>query len=167
MTEAAFGLAGVVVGALLSGVMTYALERRREQRLVRAAARLLEQELEPFVGPLYELRASFLMDSQERYERVARQVEEFTLALWEKHRESLASSLAIGEWYSVMFAYVSLDGLRRTLAGVPFAEARSREEIPQLVQRAESDVLTAVGRLGERGGRPGTDDPAVLRGSRW
>jgi hypothetical protein len=99
--------------------------------------------------------------------RVRRQVEDFNLALCEKHRESLASSLPIGDWYSVMFAYISLDRLRRLLAGVSFDEVKADEDLKQAVQQAESDALTAVGTLGQRGGRPGADEPAVLRGSRW
>jgi hypothetical protein len=66
-----------------------------------------------------------------------------------------------------MFAYISLDRLRRLLAGVTFAKAKADEDLAQVVERAESDVLTAVGTLGQRGGRPGADDPPVLRASRW
>jgi hypothetical protein len=165
VTEAIFGLVGVVIGALLSGVMTYVLERRKEQRLVRASARLLEQELEPFVSPFYELRASFQMNSPDTYERVHGQLDDFTLG--KQHREALASALTIDEWYAVMYAYVSLDRFRRLLAGVPFDEAQQRNDLPAAIQSVESDVRTAVGTLGRRGGRPDTDDQSLLRGSRW
>lgn len=45
MTAAVFGLIGVIVGVVLNALVAYTLEKQREKRAVRAAARLL---LDPF-----------------------------------------------------------------------------------------------------------------------
>jgi hypothetical protein len=46
MTAAIFGLVGVVVGALLQGVISWGMERRREGWAVRKAGRLFSAELQ-------------------------------------------------------------------------------------------------------------------------
>jgi hypothetical protein len=43
--SAIFGLVGVVLGAFLSYGLTYLLERRRERRMIRGVARLVQAEL--------------------------------------------------------------------------------------------------------------------------
>ena len=45
MTAAIFGLVGVVIGALITGGTNYVLQVRAERREIRAAARLMLQEL--------------------------------------------------------------------------------------------------------------------------
>jgi hypothetical protein len=45
MGEAIFGLIGVVVGAVVSGLASLLLERRRERVVARTAARLVQAEL--------------------------------------------------------------------------------------------------------------------------
>ena len=45
MAEAIFGLAGVIIGAMISGVTTYILQKRKEQMAARVAARLVREEL--------------------------------------------------------------------------------------------------------------------------
>lgn len=45
MAEAIFGLVGVVVGGLLTGVVTLLLERRRENQEARVAQRIARSEL--------------------------------------------------------------------------------------------------------------------------
>jgi hypothetical protein len=45
MTTAIFGLVGVVVGALVTGVVSWLLERRKEKAEAVAAARLLKPEV--------------------------------------------------------------------------------------------------------------------------
>jgi hypothetical protein len=45
MAEAIFGLAGVVIGGVLTGVITYFLERHREKQEARAARRIVGAEL--------------------------------------------------------------------------------------------------------------------------
>jgi hypothetical protein len=50
--QAVFGLIGVIVGALITGGVGWTLGRRREQRDVRAAARLLRNDLVKAEGML-------------------------------------------------------------------------------------------------------------------
>jgi hypothetical protein len=45
VSEAVFGLVGVIIGALASGGVAYALERRKEKASVRQARRLIGDEL--------------------------------------------------------------------------------------------------------------------------
>jgi hypothetical protein len=45
VTTGLFVLAGILIGGLLTGVVNYVLERRREQAVGRVAVRLLEVEL--------------------------------------------------------------------------------------------------------------------------
>ena len=49
MTDAVFGLLGVLVGGAITGWTTYALERRRERAAARVAARLVREDLLPGV----------------------------------------------------------------------------------------------------------------------
>jgi hypothetical protein len=46
MSEAIFGLAGVVVGGLLTAAVTFLFERRQEKREARVARRVMRSELE-------------------------------------------------------------------------------------------------------------------------
>jgi hypothetical protein len=167
VTEAIFGLVGVVVGAGISGVVSFVLERRRERQRARASARLLEQELEPFVFQLYALRASVRQPDPSAFETHARHLAAFTLELWTGHRETLAASLGIGEWYSVMYAYLGLGGLRRALEGTSFDQAAGDEGFEDRVQAVESAVSGAVDTLGRRAGRYASVGQTMLRGSRW
>ena len=47
MTEAIFGLIGVVVGGLISGGLSLILEWRKERVAARVAARLVREDLLP------------------------------------------------------------------------------------------------------------------------
>jgi hypothetical protein len=46
VTAAIFGVAGVIVGALVTGAVTYIFERRRERREARSARLVVRHELE-------------------------------------------------------------------------------------------------------------------------
>jgi hypothetical protein len=169
VTQAIFGLVGVVVGAVISGGVAFFMERRRDRQKARASARLLEEELEPFVGALYQLRASLLKENEAAFQVFIGQWNSFTLDLWTSRREALATTLAIEEWYSVMYAYVALGKLKRELGGLDFGTAQADEDLRGTVQSAESAVISAVETLGQLGGR-GTPDSrlaGLLRGSRW
>jgi hypothetical protein len=50
MTAAIFGLVGVIVGGVLNGVASYALERRREASVFRLVARELVDDLTHISG---------------------------------------------------------------------------------------------------------------------
>jgi hypothetical protein len=167
VTQAIFGLVGVVVGALVAGSVSLFMEHRREKQKARASARLLEEELEPFVGPLYQLRASLLKPNEIEFQAFIAQRRAFTLDLWRANREVLASTLAIGEWYSIMYAYVALAKLMRALDGVDFARALNDDSLRDTIQNAESAVTVAVDTLGRLGGRDQLPWAGLLRASRW
>jgi hypothetical protein len=171
MSEAIFGLVGVVVGATLSGFVSFALERRREHRGARASARLLEQELEPFNNLLYGLRAGVLGHDEATFRAHVKELEDFTLDLWTANREILAATLGIEEWYAVMYAYLALGRLRRELAGTSLESVSGQEGFNDRVRSVESAVYGAVDTLGRFAGREVREVPvgkvAPLRGSRW
>lgn len=168
MTEAIIGLVGVVVGAGIAGAVSFGLERRRDDQRVRAAARLLEQELEPFKYGLYALRASVGPPDETAFLKHAGQLRDLTLDLWTTHRETLAGTLEVDEWYSVMYGYLGLGKLKREVEHASLAQLAASAVFADRVQSVESAVSGAVATLGRRGGRPVPEDEgSVLSGSRW
>jgi hypothetical protein len=170
VSAALFGLAGVALGAVLSGSVAYAMERRRESQRARARARVLEEELEPLVGHLYRLRAAVLMRDRVAFEASRARVDDFPFDVWRANRETIASTTPVEEWYSVMRAFVALEELRAKLAaigdrGLPSDETASG--VKEAAQGAESAVYNAVDTLGKRAGRRIDPGPGVLRGPRW
>jgi hypothetical protein len=97
MTEAIFGLVGVVVGGVLSGGVGYALERRRATNAATVAARLLADEL---AFALWVLKIA--LDAR-RWSDVPRY--DFGVDLWAEHRALLASKLSVADWIQVSAAF--------------------------------------------------------------
>jgi hypothetical protein len=118
MGEAAIGLIGVIVGALISGAATFLLARRQEARQAQAAARLLEAELRSTAGDLLLLRAS--LQVEDNYADLRSQLRLPQQPAWKEHKPLLATVLTPSEWYAVASAYESIDSLRA---------ASSREEL--------------------------------------
>lgn len=106
MTAAIFGLVGVIVGGVLNGLVSYWLERQREQRAVRAAARLLMDPLQAIDGELDLVFAT-------REWSVLRHKElEAVDALWLQHRGLLASHNApLDDWQAVGGAFQAVRAL--------------------------------------------------------
>jgi hypothetical protein len=98
VSAGAFALLGVLLGGLLTGGWAYALERRREQRSVRAAARLVQQE---FVDAVFSAFTAFHLT--EKWKPITRPilVEE---RVWLEHRAKLAEALSGAAWSDVYWA---------------------------------------------------------------
>lgn len=115
MEQALFGLLGVIVGGVLTGLGPYVLATRAERRQARASARLLEAELRAIVIPL---RVSDLTadDSKDipRYDELWLKARKWMPAprLWEAHRATLAEVLNPTEWNSLSRAYEAVAALR-------------------------------------------------------
>jgi hypothetical protein len=96
MTAAAFALAGVITGALLSGLVQYILELRREREIAKSAARILQADLyrvSAILGyPSYRVEELFgpgLGPEQ----------------TWREHRNAIVGYLTEGEWDQVRYAW--------------------------------------------------------------
>lgn len=96
MTAAIFGLVGVVIGALITGGTNYMLQVRAEQREVRAAARLMLQEL---TNTGDAIRYALALDNHEFLRGVASEDE------WKRHHLLLARHLSDEEWDAVALGY--------------------------------------------------------------
>ena len=99
MGQALIRLTGVVVGALLSGDATYLMARRVDSRKARAAARLLEAELQPIARSLAVLQQGM---SRAVDREAARKILHLPDArLWEDHQSVLAEVLGSDDWYAL------------------------------------------------------------------
>jgi hypothetical protein len=103
MEEATFGLIGVVVGALVTGGVTWTLARRREQRDVRAAARLLRNDL---------LKAEGMLSHALNESRWWPRDRELPTSLWREERRYLAAELEnFDDWEPIGRAFTELEEL--------------------------------------------------------
>ncbi len=132
MTEAIFGLIGVVVGGVLSGAVTWAMQRRTERRAVRAAARLLAYELRGALSYIEGELRPVESDWQ------SRALSSLGTELWAKHRALLASALSGSEWTAVSAAFEVVEAMRENRW--PVAE---QEDALATIQRG----LDALGRV--------------------
>ncbi len=110
MTAAIFGLIGVIIGALITGGTSYVLQVRAERREIRAAARLMLQEL---TNTGDAIRYAIKLNQREFLHGATWEDE------WKRHHLLLARHLSDEEWDAVALAYgegtvalVLLDGLQ-------------------------------------------------------
>lgn len=111
MSEAIFGLVGVVIGAFAAGLGDYLLETRRESRIVRRAARLLQLELE-------EAR-DFIRDSLDRTRWTAEPERVLSNEVWFQHRDAFASVEDADLWRAVSDGFIAIAGIRRKNRDAP------------------------------------------------
>jgi len=91
MTEAIFGLIGVLIGGLLNGGVTYLTERRRQAGDAKVAARLVADELEVNEVALGSCEKQKSLSIMSRA----------SVSEWRKHRGTLAAALTDDEWRSL------------------------------------------------------------------
>lgn len=126
MTEAIFGLVGVLLGGVISGGATYVLSRRSDRLEARASARLLQGELHLVAHKLHldrhELergRRHGFRPANERPKRGDRRpslrtlqplvwLGEFSLEPWREHQGRLARVLDSDDWYALSRAYAAI-----------------------------------------------------------
>jgi hypothetical protein len=85
MSEALFGFAGVIVGALLTGAVEWWRETRRERRGARAAMRVLKNDLEVGAAMLGGTESSGLWWSRPSFSLPTK--------AWSDYRELLATGI--------------------------------------------------------------------------
>jgi hypothetical protein len=96
VTAAIFGLIGVIIGALITGGVSYALQVRLERRELRAVARLMLQEL----GGSADL-IRFALDRDDRQLLDDEPIEDE----WKRHHLLLARHLPDDDWDAVALGY--------------------------------------------------------------
>lgn len=89
MTEAIFGLVGVVVGGVLNGGITWLVERRNQRDQVRVAARLVDGEIR-----IAAAACNVAVDSKS-WHGFARVV---SSKHWGKYQATLSGAMTDGEW---------------------------------------------------------------------
>lgn len=104
MTAAIFGLLGVIVGGVLSGLISWRIERSRERREARAAARLVGVELGRARGGFVSY--AILRGAKVPYERAFPQlVSVLGDDAWRQHSGVLARTLDPPAWRTVANAF--------------------------------------------------------------
>lgn len=100
MTEAVFGLVGVVIGAILSGAVSLAVEARRERRDCIVAARLVSHEIS-----MLSVEIEFWIKEK----RVAIDELPLSRSIWDENRVALARALPPPDWEMVSATYTWVD----------------------------------------------------------
>jgi hypothetical protein len=146
VTAAIFGLIGVIIGALITGGTNYVLQVRAERREIRAAARLMLQEL---TNTGDAIRYAVKLDEREFLQSATREDE------WKRHHLFLARHLSDEEWDAVALAYGEGTVALLLLEGFQADEWQAEaQEIAEHVD-AGCNVLLA------RAHKKGTDAAAV------
>jgi hypothetical protein len=96
VTAAIFTLAGVITGALITGGTQFALQVRAEKREIRAAARLMLNEL---ANTAFTFRYALENSNRWLLEHAADEEE------WVRHHLLLARHLSSDEWDAVALGY--------------------------------------------------------------
>jgi hypothetical protein len=99
MTEAIFGLVGVLVGGLLNGAGLWLVERHRSRRAARTAARLLLPEL---------IEIERILTIRMWREPKWRGMAEFPHERWDRYESTLAPVLSKWDWAALTSLYESL-----------------------------------------------------------
>ncbi len=109
MSEAIFGLIGVVIGALAAGLGDYVLEATREARAVQRAARMLRLELHE--------ASNFVTYSLDELRWIADPEQVLSNEVWVEHRAEFAGIKDGDLWDAVAGAFLAIAELRRANRG--------------------------------------------------
>jgi hypothetical protein len=112
MTEAIFGLVGVVIGALIGSVTTVFIEKRKERLAARVAARLVRDELY-IVAVWLEDLLSFEHISEEQFERIKSRT---TTDSWAEQRVHLAAVMSYENFADASMAVGAADRFRHWIS---------------------------------------------------
>jgi hypothetical protein len=151
MTAAIFGLLGVIVGAVINGVVTTVLQRRTEASDQRSAARLVRSELVGF--------RAMALEAGLRSPEDLPQLRNATPILWQGNRAVLARALTDDHWARVARAYAHVDAVLSVLvfeADGTLVEWRRREAqrlLSQMVEPVEKAALVLGAAAGLRSER--------------
>jgi hypothetical protein len=145
MAAAIFGLIGVVIGALINGIVTWLSQRRKDEATERSAKRLVANELGTWLV--------LAREAQARPPEHLPQLRKATPLLWQSNRSLLARSLSNADWDLVATAYAHVDALGSVLIfgnDGTLEDWRSREA-KRLFEEMLDPVETARGALLRQG----------------
>lgn len=142
---ALFGLLGTLTGALATFEATHVVSRRERQVMVRAAGRLLQEDL---------VFARMRVRHAEQNKRFWSPRFDLRLDGWERYRETVAKELEEpGDWKNVAGAFEAMralqskcTSLRTAFGDRPELGPLSREAMDLYLQRSES-AINALARL--------------------
>ena len=133
MTEAVFGLVGVVVGGVLTGIVQAVQQSRADRIETRAGARLVSAEL----SGQQTILAAYLGGEVAGFETLP------AITEWPQYRAAIARALDDDDWVNVAGAYTRLALLRSNPDGASF-EGIAR---PQWIARLVDELDAARGSL--------------------
>jgi hypothetical protein len=139
VSEAIFGLIGVVVGALATGGVEYWMAWRRERAELKQAKRLVAEELESLKGQL-----STILRENRTPDALPPDVQERFLptSTWLEYRAILARRLDDAVWYGLPHFYSGVSYLRLDLLRDPAARPLDDWTANQV-----KDMATLAGRV--------------------
>jgi hypothetical protein len=147
MTQAIFGLLGVLIGGLLNGTIASRQGRRAQSDAVRAAARLLYGQLDAAWTEVDRVARADVSDDR----RMA------NLKAWDDYEELFARALSTPDWLVLHDAVVQLRKLDSSLPYLPEdpmpLNGNARQQIVE-VRVARDDSLPIVLRLLGYGTQP-------------
>lgn len=111
MAPAIFGLVGVVIGALLAGLMTYAMDERSTKKSGRAAARVILTDLHTNEGLLHQ--------ASKDNEWLVLATKPLLIDSWTEYKWQLAQILSDNDWMLVANTFRELESVRLIVAQVP------------------------------------------------
>ena len=127
-------LLGVLVGGVLTGVITSRLEDTRERRLAEAAVRLLHSDLGAVASAL---------DHIIRTDKVWADQVPASPPAWESHREVLAARLPGEAWSAAECACTAVQALDPVLRQAS-AQMRPGQQLPDKVTKRVQQVIGLV-----------------------
>ncbi len=143
MTEAIFGLIGVVVGGLISGGLSLILEWRKERVAARVAARLVREDLLPvslMIEDVFGGRAWLQPPEPRSRERS-----------WVEHRSRLATVMEYEDYAAVVQAQIAADRFDAWIASRADRSELSEDDRNQL-RSWNAEVGRGLSRLLEMAG---------------
>jgi hypothetical protein len=104
MTAAIFGLAGVIIGGLLTGGISYVLESRRERKAAQVAARILMDDFAMARARVETISA------RDAWPQNPRAVFRFSTEVWVEQRQILAAAIiSTSDYFDVADAAHGID----------------------------------------------------------
>ncbi|MGH8834336.1 MAG: hypothetical protein ACRDWG_04985 [Actinomycetes bacterium] len=154
MTEAIFGLIGVVIGALVTGGVTYALARRQESVDMRAGLRLVGEEYKDLlfvvnllVAWLEEVADNPIPPSAWGPWRGV------STRQWEQHRALLAARLSPADWDLITNGKLAHQVIQ-ALQDVPSPDASLRKSGLDALKEQQQRLPGIIQRLAVLSGAP-------------
>ena len=135
MTEAIFGLVGVIVGALVTGGVQYAQARQEERLNVRALSRVLADDLSGAAAVLADALES------DDLENVGQLLSRVRLDTWDDNKLTFARLFTAAEWRRVSLGVRAVVSARRISSGGPDARVAAEDALDHL--RDGHDELAA------------------------